>query len=219
MKHAFRLVLAVLLLTAACKDGSAEKKGKDEKSAKKGPADLDVEETLGSVKCKKNDERKGCECLRDFESAKAFEGVPDDGQTTWVGRTYAVGGSGDGKKQYFFAQFKPGKGNVRVLFPENDDEEADAKALVKAVSSGEKAPKNSEAAKFVKTATPEHGYSDIAQTKGTSLKLDADEGIAYLRADGDRLLVVEASDGELAMTFKDQKLSAKVFCSELWKLR
>jgi hypothetical protein len=211
-----RGLIAIAVLLLACKESSkSTDKGKD---SAKGPADVDVEALIDDVKCKKSDDRKGCECLRAFDKAKAFDDMPDDGQDNWVGYTYALGGSGNGKKQYFFGQFKSGKGNVRVLFPENDDEEADAKKLVKAVSGGDKAPKDSEAAKFIKTAKPEGGFHTAGKTKGVSLKLDVDEGIAYLRRDGDRLLVVESGDGEIQMSFKDQKLSAKVFCSELWKM-
>ena len=241
--HRAALILAFVCLFAACKDdksdSSDKKKSSKSEGSSKGPKDLDVEDRTSSVKCKSDDDRKGCSCLADFDKAKTFDDFPDDGSTLWVGRTYALGGSGDGTKQYFFMQLKAGKaedeaietaklkaeavldfkGSVHALFPENDDEETDAKAVVKAASSGGKVDKESEAVKFMRGLKPDHGYAPFAKTKGVSKLLGDEHGTAYLRADGDRALLVEAGEGEIDMGWKKKKLSAKLFCSELWKVR
>ncbi|MGZ5969711.1 MAG: hypothetical protein ACXWP4_18690 [Polyangiales bacterium] len=240
MRHRFRVLLACAVLLVACKDGKGDgDKKKSSEGSAKGPKDVDVDAVLSDVKCKSDDDRKGCSCLREFDSAKAFDDLPDDGGSTWVGRTYALGGSGDGTKQYFFLQLKSGKADddtiesaklkadavldvkasARALFPENDDEEADAKSLVKAASGGAKAPKDSEAAKFVRTSKPENGYHPVAKTKGKSKIIAEEHGAAYMRADGDRLLLVEAGEGDINMGDKKKKLTAKAFCTELWKVR
>ena len=59
----------------------------------------------------------------------------------------------------------------------------------------------------------------MAKTKGTSLVLAEALGKAFLRADGDRVLLVERADsGGLVGDEKAKLAGAKAYCSELWKL-
>ena len=222
--------------SSASKDSKSSKKKSE--GSPKGPKDLDLDALVDDVDCKDGDDRKGCACLEAFRGADAFTDLPDDGGASWVGYTYGLGGPGDGKKGYFFVQVQSGradddaieqaalkdeavvddKGSARTLVPESDDEEADAKAVVKALQAGNKPPKGSEAAKFVKTSKPEGGYRAMGKTKGTSLVIAEADGKAFLRSDGDRVLVVERADSG-GLVGDDKKLSkAKTYCSELWKL-
>lgn len=222
--------------SSSSKDSKSDKKKAE--GSPKGPKDLDLDALVDDVDCKDGDDRKGCGCLEAFRGAGGFGDLPDDGGATWVGYTYGLGGPGDGKKGYFFLQVQSGradddaiekaglkdeavvdaKGSARTLVPENDDEESDAKAVVKALQGGGKPPKGSEAAKFVKTSKPEGGYRAMAKTKGTSLVVAEGLGKAFLRVDGDRVLLVERADSG-GLVGDDKKLGkAKTYCSELWKL-
>jgi hypothetical protein len=200
--------------------------------------DLDIGNTSAALGCvggaaaggKKSE---GCRVLNDFVSAGPLADLPTSGEKVWVGYSYAVGGSGDGKREYFFLQLKPGRtsplaplpddaaldisGAARSLLPENPAEERDTGALVTALRAGSPAPAGNAAAAFVRTARPPDGYRSVVRTTGASVAIMSPGPLyAYIRKIDNRVLVIEY-DGNL-LAHKSGGAQAKAWCSELWAL-
>lgn len=190
-------------------------------------ADVDVAK-IDKELCagKKND---GCRTLKDFDAAAAFSAFPQSGELRFVGYAHALGGTGDGKYEYAFAKMKPGAGTIappagtaepysgaiRTLKPDNASEEKDTHALVTALSAGKPAPKGSGAADFVRTTAPPNGWDTLVKAGRSLVTINARGEKRYLRASGNRILVVEYAE---TGTMQGYALQARAFVSELWPL-
>lgn len=188
-------------------------------------ADIDPRAIKSSLGCGSG--KDACRILDEFASATTLdETPPSDTTKVWMGQTFALGGSADGKRQYFFLQIRrgtaaapsnvpatdllPTTGSARWLRPENADEERDAAAVFKALESGSPLPARSGARDFIRKPAPASDTYPMAKTSGVSIAVvRRDSASAYLRKTGKRVLSIEYSNGDLLD-------NAKVWCAEAW---
>ena len=161
----------------------------------------------------------GCTLLREFDTADAWVDLPVV-ETVWFGESHAIGGLADGKSELFFVQVNGGPlgftGTARTLLPDNAREAQDAFKLLAATRAGTTLP-NSEALKFMKT--PVDGKRTIVKTRGKSQAFAETPTQVFIRAKGDRLLIVEHTGNFLAHQNGKGPGSALAWVSELFRLR
>jgi hypothetical protein len=191
-------------------------------------ADLDVGSVKSALGCPAP-KNEACRVLDDFAGASKIEESPAAGTTkVWMGQTFAIGGSANGKKQYYFLQMQQGSlavdpsitkesqlstiGTGRWLRPDNASEEKDSAALLAAVKAGKAAPTGNGAAAFVKKPAEASVFRAMVRTTGASSAIvKIGEHNSFVRRFGNRVLVIEYADGALID-------DAKAWCAEAWPL-
>jgi hypothetical protein len=188
-------------------------------SASTSPADVDplaISTTLG---CSGKPGNAGCRLLREFDVAETWVDLPVV-ETVWFGESFAIGGLADGKSELFFLQASGGplgfSGAARTLLPDNAREAQDAFKLLTATRSGGTVP-NSEALKFMRTAVA--AKRTIVKTRGKSQAFADTPTQVYIRAKGDRLLVVEHTGNFLSHEQGKGPGSSLAWVAELFRLR
>lgn len=163
------------------------------------PVDIDIVNVTMATGCDKKPAHAGCKLLRDFDGAEPYVDMPKT-KVVWYGESIGLGGAGDAKVEPFFVQVAPTQAgfgaSARSLIPENAKEKKDAADLLAAVKVGHSIPA-SEAAAFMRNATPPHGMLNVVLTKGRSHALVETPTKVYLRRTGNRLLVLEYSGSPL----------------------
>ena len=162
------------------------------------PADVDTVLLTSVTGCDKKPASTGCKLLKDFDQADAYVDLPSS-KVVWFGESYALGAT-DGAKEPFFANIEKTAtgfgGAARSLIPENPKEKKDSDDLLAATKAARAVP-TSEAARFMRTATPVGGLRNIVKTKGRSHAFVEAPTKVYLRRLGDRLLILEYSGSPL----------------------
>lgn len=185
------------------------------------PADLEPLAVLVSLNCGAKPGNLGCRLLEEFQNADTWVDLPIT-ETVWFGESHAIGGIADGKKELFFLQVGGSSagfsGAARTLLPDNAREAQDAFKLLAATRAGAALP-NSEAAKFMRTATPPAGKRPIVKTRGKSQAFLQTPTQVYIRAKGDRLLLVEHTGNFLSHESAKGPGSALAWVAELHRLR
>lgn len=183
------------------------------------PADVDPAALAVTLGCTGRPGNVGCTLLRDFDAADAWLDLPVV-ETVWFGESHAIGGLADGKSELFYVQVNGGPlgitGSARTLLPDNAREAQDAFKLLAATRAGTALP-SSDALKFMKT--PADGKRTIVRTRGKSQALAETPTQVFIRAKGDRLLVVEHTGNFLAHENGKGPGSALAWVSELFRLR
>ena len=188
-------------------------------SANAPPADVDPVAISVTLGCAGRPGNAGCTLLREFDAADAWVDLPVV-ETVWFGESHAIGGLADGKSELFFVQVNGGPlgftGTARTLLPDNAREAQDAFKLLAATRAGTALP-NSDALKFMKT--PVDGKRTIVRTRGKSQAFAETPTQVFIRAKGDRLLIVEHTGNFLAHENGKGPGSALAWVSELFRLR
>jgi len=188
-------------------------------SANAPPADVDPVAISITLGCAGRPGNAGCTLLREFDAADAWVDLPVV-ETVWFGESHAIGGLADGKSELFFVQVNGGPlgftGTARTLLPDNAREAQDAFKLLAATRAGTALP-NSDALKFMKT--PVDGKRTIVRTRGKSQAFAETPTQVFIRAKGDRLLIVEHTGNFLAHENGKGPGSALAWVSELFRLR
>jgi hypothetical protein len=215
------LSLAVIALFLGFTTASSKPK-KEDATTSDAPAvaDLDLAALTKTLGCDKKPTHAGCKLLAEFGGASAALDL-SGADSVWYGETVGIGGAADGKTDFYFLQVGTQggllKGSARSLLPENPKETDDATRLLAATKGGSSLP-SSDAAKFIRTATPPRGKETISKTHGTSSKLSASSH--YVRRSGDRLLIVEYDGTPIDHgTANIHRPSGDAWVAELWKLR
>lgn len=185
------------------------------------PADIDPLAILLTLNCGSKPGNAGCRLLEEFQSADVWVDLPIT-ETVWFGESNAIGGLADGKKELFFLQVGGSaagfSASARALLPDNAREAQDAFKLLAATKTGGSVP-NSEAAKFMKAASPAATKRSIVKTRGKSQAFLQTPAQVYIRAKGDRLLLVEHTGNFLAHDSAKGPGSALAWVAELHRLR
>jgi hypothetical protein len=185
------------------------------------PADLEPLAVLVSLGCRAKPGNVGCRLLEEFDGAETWIDLPIT-ETVWFGETNAIGGIADGKKELFFLQVGGTSagftGSARTLLPDNAREAQDAFKLLAATKAGGSVP-SSEAARFMRTATPPAGKRAIVKTRGRSQAFAQTPTQVYIRAKGDRLLLVEHTGNFLSHEAGKGPGSALAWVAELHRLK
>jgi len=183
------------------------------------PADIDPTTVALTLGCAGRAGNAGCALLREFDAADALVDLPSV-ETVWFGESHAIGGLADGKSELFYVQVNSGAlgltGAARTLLPDNAHEAQDAFKVLAAARAGTAAP-NSDALKFMKT--PVDGKRTIVKTRGKSQAFAETPPQVFIRAKGDRLLVVEHTGNFLAHQSGKGPGSALAWVAELFRLR
>lgn len=183
------------------------------------PADVDPAAIAVTLGCANRPGNAGCALLRDFDTADALVDLPAV-ETVWFGESHAIGGLADGKSELFYVQVNAGPlgltGIAHTLLPDNAHEAQDAFKLLAAARAGTTLP-SSEALKFMKT--PAEGKRTVLRTRGRSQTFAETPPQVFLRAKGDRLLVVEHTGNFIAHETGKGPGSALAWVSELFRLR
>jgi hypothetical protein len=183
------------------------------------PPDVDPTAIATTLGCDSKPGNVGCKLLKDFDTADVWSGLPI-AETVWFGETNAIGGIADGKKVFFYLQVSGGPlgftGAAHTLLPDNAREAQDAVKLLTATRLGSSVP-NSEALKFMQT--PSGGRRTIVRTRGRSQAFAETPSVVFIRARGDRLLVVEHSGNFLSHESGKGPGSALAWVAELNLLR
>lgn len=183
------------------------------------PADVDPVAISATLGCTGRPGNAGCALLREFDGADIWADLPVV-ETVWFGESHAIGGLADGKSELFFVQVNGGPlgftGTARTLLPDNAREAQDAFKLLAATRAGTTLP-NSDALKFMKT--PVDGKRTIVRTRGKSQAFAETPTQIFIRAKGDRLLIVEHTGNFLAHENGKGPGSALAWVSELFRLR
>ena len=188
-------------------------------SANAPPADVEPSAISVTLGCGGRPGNAGCALLRDFDSADSWVDLPVV-ETVWFGESHAIGGLADGKSELFYLQVNGGPlgftGTARTLLPDNAREAQDAFKLLAASRAGTALP-NSDALKFMKT--PADGKRTIVRTRGKSQAFAETPTQVFIRAKGERLLIVEHTGNFLAHENGKGPGSALAWVSELFRLR
>jgi hypothetical protein len=183
------------------------------------PADVEPAAIAVTLGCSGRPGNAGCTLLRDFDAADAWLDLPVV-ETVWFGESHAIGGLADGKSELFYVQVSGGPlgitGTARTLLPDNAREAQDAFKLLAATRAGTSLP-SSDALRFMKT--PADGKRTIVRTRGKSQALAETPTQVFIRAKGDRLLVVEHTGNFLAHENGKGPGSSLAWVSELFRLR
>jgi hypothetical protein len=183
------------------------------------PADVDPTQIASTLGCSGRPGNVGCRLLKEFEGADTWVDLPVV-ETVWFGESHAIGGLADGKSELFFFQASGGplgfSGAAQTLLPDNAREAQDAFKLLAATRAGGTVA-NSEALKFMRT--PASGRRTIVKTRGKSQALAETPTQVFVRAKGDRLLVVEHTGNFLAHETGKGPGSALAWVAELFRLR
>jgi hypothetical protein len=184
-------------------------------------ADVDPLAVLLSLNCAAKAGNVGCRLLEQFQDADAWVDLPTT-DTVWFGETHAIGGLADGKNELFFFQAggnaAGSSGSARTLLPDNAREANDAFKLLAATKAGGSVP-GSQAAAFMRAAAPPGGRHAIVKTSGKSLALSQKPIQVYVRAKGERLLLVEHTGNFLGHEPGKGPGSALAWVAELHRLR
>ncbi|HSO32823.1 MAG TPA: hypothetical protein VLT33_09905 [Labilithrix sp.] len=183
------------------------------------PADLDVNALNLTLACAAKPTNPGCRLLKEFDFGETWVDLPAL-DTLWYGEINGIGGVADAKKELYFLQAGAGSGGffgaARTLTADNAKELADAQKLLAAVKVNSTVP-NSEALKFMRGATPSNVRKGIAKTRGRSQTFLQSSVPTYIRAKGDRLLIVEFSGSLLG--HEKGPGSALAWVGELFRVR
>jgi hypothetical protein len=183
------------------------------------PADVDSNALYATLGCDAKPGNVGCKLLKDFDAADPWAGPPVP-ETVWFGETNAIGGIADGKKEFLYVQISGSplglSGGAHVLLPDNPREAQDALKLLNATRLGSTVP-GSEALKFM--LTPSGGRRTITKTRGKSQTFSETPPQVFIRARGERLLVVEHTGNFIAHESKKGPGSALAWVAELNLLR
>ena len=185
------------------------------------PADLEPLALLVSLNCSSKPGNVGCRLLEEFQSADTWVDLPIN-ETVWFGESHGIGGIADGKKELFFFQASGNatgfSGSARTLLPDNAREGQDALKLLAATKVGATVP-NSEAAKFMRAPAPPATRHGIVKSRGKSQAFLQTPPVVFIRAKGDRLLVVEHTGNFLTHDSPKGPGSALAWVAELHRLR
>ena len=183
------------------------------------PADIDPTTVSLTLGCAGRAGNAGCALLREFDSADPLVNLPSV-ETVWFGESHAIGGLADGKSELFYVQVNSGAlgltGASRTLLPDNAHEAQDAFKVLAAARAGTTV-QNSEALTFMKT--PLDGKRTIVKTRGKSQAFAETPPQVFIRAKGDRLLVVEHTGNFIAHESGKGPGSALAWVAELFRLR
>jgi hypothetical protein len=188
-------------------------------TANAAPADIDPATVALTLGCAGRAGNAGCALLREFDTADALVDLPSV-ETVWFGESHAIGGLADGKSELFYVQVNSGAlgltGAARTLLPDNAHEAQDAFKLLAAARAGTAVP-SSDALKFMKT--PIDGKRTLVKTRGKSQVFAETPPQIFLRAKGDRLLVIEHTGNFIAHESGKGPGSALAWVAELFRLR
>jgi hypothetical protein len=160
--------------------------------------------TQGSVRA------EACRLVQEFGRAGEVDALPATGQAAWFGQAFVLLGAEAEWREFYFLQWKPGRGQVaargkasmeysvaaRALIPEGALQTKQAENLLGALRVDSPPPADSPAARFVKTAPPEDGFHGVSRTRGPSLRFDEFARAHFMRQSGPRLLMLEEQPGE-----------------------
>jgi hypothetical protein len=185
------------------------------------PADVDLTTLNIVLSCNAKPTNPGCKLLKEFEVADVWFDLPVV-DTLWYGEVNGISGAAEGKKELFFVQAGSGSGGffgaARTLTADNPKELADAQKLLAAVKVNSTVP-GSDALRFMRTATPLNVRRGIAKTRGRSQTFLQNPVPVYLRAKGDRLLIVEFSGSFIGHETAKGPGSALAWVGELFRVR
>ena len=200
-------------------DAAAPSPSSSPSSANASPADVDPSAISVTLGCGGRPGNAGCTLLREFDGAESWVDLPVV-ETVWFGESHAIGGLADGKSELFYVQVNGGSlgftGTARTLLPDNAREAQDAFKLLAATRAGTALPA-SNALKFMKT--PADGKRTIVRTRGKSHAFAETPTQVFIRAKGERLLIVEHTGNFLAHENGKGPGSALAWVSELFRLR
>jgi hypothetical protein len=160
--------------------------------------------TPGSVRA------EACRLVQEFGRAGEVDALPGTGQAAWFGQACVLLGAEAEWREFYFLQWKPGRGlgaarskasmeysvAARALIPEGAPQTKQAENLLNALREDSPPPPDSPAARFVKTAPPEDGFHGMSRTRGPSLRFDEFARAHFMRQLGSRLLMLEEQPGE-----------------------
>lgn len=185
------------------------------------PDDIEPLRIFVTLGCAAKPANAGCALLKEFETAATWVALPISDEV-WFGEAHAIGGIADGKKELFFFQVgvTPAGvvGSARTLLPDNAREAQDAAKLLAATRAGLAVP-SSQAATFMKTSSPPAGRRNIVKSRGTSQAFAQTPTQIFIRAKGDRLLLVEHTGNFLGHDTPKGPGSALAWVSELFLVR
>jgi hypothetical protein len=186
-----------------------------------GPNDLEPLRVFATLGCDAKPANLGCSLLKEFEGGSSWVALPFP-EEVWFGESTAIGGIADGKKELFFLQVSGSPagfvGSARTLLPDNAREARDAAALLAATRLGNALP-NSQAAAFMKTSAPVGGRRTLVKTSGKSQAFAQTPTQVFIRAKGERLLVVEHNGNFLSHDSPKGPGSALAWVAELFRVR
>ena len=186
-----------------------------------GPNDIEALRIFATLGCDAKPANVGCSLLREFEGGSTWVALPFP-EEVWFGESTAIGGLADGKKELFFLQVSGSAagfvGSSRPLLPDNAGEARDAAALLAAARLGNALP-NSQAATFMKTSVPAAGRQTLVRTSGRSQTFAQPRPQVFIRAKGERLLLVEHNGNFLSHDSPKGPGSALAWVAELFRVR
>ena len=177
-------------------------------------ADLDPDSLSRDLGCSATAQgsvrEEACRLVQDFRRAGEVDSLPATGQATWFGQAFVLLGAEAEWREFYFLQWKPGRGRnatpgkatmeysvaARALIPEGAEQAAEAERLLRALRTHSPPPADSPAARFVKTTPPEDGFFGMSRTRGPSLRFDEFARAHFVRQFGPRLLMLEEQPGE-----------------------
>jgi hypothetical protein len=153
---------------------------------------------------------EACRLVQDFGRAGEVDALPATGQEAWFGQAFVLLGAEAEWREFYFLQWKPGRGRsatqgkatieysvaARALIPEGAPQTKEAERLLGALRANSPPPPDSPAARFVKTTPPEDGFFGMSRTRGPSLRFDEFARAHFVRQFGPRLLMLEEQPGE-----------------------
>jgi hypothetical protein len=178
------------------------------------PPDLDLDSLARELGCDSaaagSLRGDACRLVQDFGQASEVDALPATGQAVWFGQAFVLLGGQHEWREFYFLQWKSGRGQgggrdkatieysvaARALIPEGTGQTADAERLLGAVRAHSPPPADSPAAQFVKTTPPEDGFFGMSRTRGPSLFFDEFARAHFVRQSGPRLLMLEEQPGE-----------------------
>ena len=185
------------------------------------PVDVDLATLNIVLSCNAKPTNPGCRLIKEFDAADVWFDLPVV-DTLWYGEINGVSGAAEGKKELFFVQAGSGSGGffgaARTLTADNPKELGEAQKLLTAVKLGTTLP-NNDALRFMRGATPLNVRRGIARTRGRSQTFLQNPIPVYIRAKGDRLLIIEFSGSFIGHGGGKGPGSALAWVGELFRVR
>jgi hypothetical protein len=184
------------------------------------PNDVDPRAVASTLGCASKVANAGCSLLDDFATASTWTQFPlsDD---VWFGETNGIGGIADGKKELLYLQVTRRAGgfsaSAHTLIAEDPKSAQDAAKLLAATRLGNPLP-TSAAGTFMRSSSG-GAMLPLLRTRGASQTLVQTPPQVFIRAKGDRVLIVEYTGNFLAHESAKGPGSALAWVGEVYRLR
>jgi hypothetical protein len=215
-----RWIWIAALALAACRDGATAPKTK----APQMISDLDAKKLVNELGPRFAAPDKpalvpsddAIRVMSDFRDGQAF--VPPTTETLYYGMAYEVHADSNSYEAYFFCRLKPDAsgtvGFATSLKVDGWQEDGDAHGVAKHLRLGQPIGKSA-AVDYMRTTTPDDGWSPLVATDGLSKALAAASPI-WMRQKDNRLLIVQKLNPNSKTRSTPYEAAGRY--AELWKV-